>query len=126
MNNHIAERYSTTFFLYNKWEHKSLKNVLDSLDYTIVDNNSQFLGIEIFEMIRNYLLDKRVGEFNPCEMFELPYILWQINYITEINFKFNNDEITAEYTKLREQPINWFFQCNTLDKNGNDGVDIIE
>ena len=39
-------------------EHKSFKTVLGSLDYTIVDDNSQFLGIENLEMIRNYLLDK--------------------------------------------------------------------
>ena len=54
-------------------EHKSFKNVLDSLDYTIVDNNSQFLGIENLEIIRIYLLDKRDGEYNHVDMFELPY-----------------------------------------------------
>ena len=60
-------------------ELKSLKNVLDSLDYTIVDNNSQFLGIESLQSIREYLLDKRDGEYKQIEMFMLPYILWHIN-----------------------------------------------
>ena len=43
-------------------EHKSFKNVLDSLNYIIVDNNSQFLGIENVETIRDYLFNKRDGE----------------------------------------------------------------
>ena len=59
-------------------------------------------------------------------MYLLPYILWHINYIIENNFKFNNDEIKAEYIKLRKQLVNWFFQCNTQDDSGNDDVDIIE
>ena len=59
-------------------------------------------------------------------MHILPYILWQINYILENNFKFNDDEIKAEYIKLRKQLINWFIQCNIPDENGNDDVDIIE
>ena len=98
-------------------EHKSLKNVLDSLDYTIVDNNSHFLGIENLEMIRKYLLDKRDVEYAHCEMFELPYILEQINHIIENIFKFINDEIKAEYNKLRKQLIEWFVECNTQDEN---------
>ena len=40
-------------------ELKSFKKFLDSLDYTIVDNNSQYLGIGNLETIRDYLLDKR-------------------------------------------------------------------
>ena len=107
-------------------EHKPLKNVLDSLDYTIVDDNSQFLGIENLEMIRKYLLAKRDVEYAHCEMFQLPYIMEQINYIMENNFKFNDDEIRAENIKLRKQLIKWFIQCNTQDENGNDDVDIIE
>ena len=62
-------------------EQKSFKNVLDSMDYTIVDNNSQFLGIENLEMIRKYLLNKRDGEYNHLDMLQLPYIFPQINYI---------------------------------------------
>ena len=77
-------------------------------------------------MIRKYILDKRDGEYNHVEMFELPYIMDQINYIVENNFKFNNDEIKAKYIKLRKQPIKWFIQCNTQDENGKDDVDIIE
>ena len=50
-------------------------------------------------------------------MYELLFILWQINYITENNFKFNDDEIKAEYIKLRKQPIKWFVECNTQDEN---------
>ena len=49
-------------------------------------------------------------------MYELLYILWQINYITENNFKFNDDEIKAEYIKLRKQPIKCFVECNTQDE----------
>ena len=72
-------------------EHKSFKNVLDSLDYVIVDyNNTQFFGIDNLENIREYLLNKQDGEN------ELPHILWQINYIIENNFEFNDDEIKAE------------------------------
>ena len=52
--------------------------------------------------------------------------LWQISFVIENNFKFNNEEIKVEYIKLREQPINWYIQCNTQDVNGNDDVDIIE
>ena len=55
-------------------ELKSFKNVLDSLDYTIVDNNSQFLGIENLEMIRKYISEKRDEEYNHVDMFQLPYI----------------------------------------------------
>ena len=50
-------------------------------------------------------------------MFELPYALWQINYMIENNFKFNDDEIKAEYIKLRKQLIKWFVECNTQDEN---------
>ena len=106
--------------------HESFKNVLDSLDYTIVDNNSQYLGIENLETIREYLLYQRDEEYKHIDMTMLPCILYQINYIIENNFKFNNDEIKAEYIKLRKQLINWYTQCNTQDKNGNDDVDIIE
>ena len=53
-------------------EHKSFENVLDSLDYSIVDNNSQFLGIENLQIIRKYLLDQRDWAFKHGEMFELP------------------------------------------------------
>ena len=107
-------------------EHKSLKNVLDSMESTIVDNSSQFLGIENLEMIRKYLLDKRDGEYNHVDMFQLPYIFEQINYIIEKNFELNKGEIRAEYTRIRKQLNNWFIQCNTQGENSNDDVDIIE
>ena len=100
-------------------EHKSFKKVLDSLDYINFDNNSQFLGIENLEMIRKYLSDKRDVEYAHSEMFELPYILEQINYVIEKNFKFNDDEIKAEFDKLKKQPIKWFVECNTQDENEN-------
>ena len=58
-------------------------------------------------------------------MIMLPYILWQVNYIIENDFKFNNDEIKTEYNKLGKQLFNWFIQCNTQDENGKDDVDII-
>ena len=105
-------------------EHKLFKNVLDSLDYTIVDNNNECFGVDNLETIRKYLLDKRDGEYKLIDMHTLPYILWQINYIIENNFKFNIDEIKAEYIKLRKQLINWFTQCNTQDENGNDDVNM--
>ena len=102
-------------------EHKSFKNVLDNLDYVIVDyNNTQFFGIKNLGTIHEYLSNKQDGEY------ELPYTLWQFNYIIESNFKFNDDEIKAEYIKLRKQLIKWFVECNTQDENGNDDVDIIE
>ena len=107
-------------------EHKSFKNVLDSLDYTIVDNNSQLLGIENLEMIRKYILDKREGECNHVYMLKSPYIIEQIKYIIENNFKFNDDEIRTEYNKLRKQLIDWFIRSTTQDENGNDDDDIIE
>ena len=53
-------------------EHKSFENVLDSLDYTIVDDNNQFLGIENLEKVRKYLLDKRDGEYKHIDMHILP------------------------------------------------------
>ena len=59
-------------------------------------------------------------------MHILPYILWQIRYIIENNFKFNNDEVTAGYIKLGKRLFNWFIQCNTQEENGNDDVDINE
>ena len=77
-------------------------------------------------MIRKYILDKRDGEYNHVDMFQLPYIFQHINYIKENDFKFNDDEIKAEYIKFRKQLINWFIQCNTQEENGNDDVDIIE
>ena len=100
--------------------------MLDSLDYTIVDNNSQFLGIEKFEMIRKNLLDKRDGEYMHCEMFESPYIFWQISYIIENNFKFNNNEINVVYIKLRIKGIRWFVEGSTQDENGTDDANFIE
>ena len=106
--------------------HESFKKVLDSLDYTIVDNNREYPGIENLETIRDYILNKRDGEYKHIDMTVLPNILWQINFIIEINFKFNNDEIKAEYIKLRKQLINWYIHCNTQDENGNDDVDFIE
>ena len=105
---------------------KPFKNVLDSLDYTIVDNNSQYLGIENLETIRDYLLEKRDGEYKHIERFMLPCILWHINFIIEYNFKYNNDEIKTECIKLRKQLNNWFIQCNTQAENGSDNVGIIE
>ena len=71
-------------------------------------------------------MDKRDGECKHIHMHLLPFILRQNSFIIENNFKFNNDEIKAEFIKLRRQPINWFIQCNTIDENGNDDVDIIE
>ena len=71
-------------------------------------------------------MDKRDGEYKLTEMYMLPYILWQNNYIIENNFKFNNDKIKVEYIKIRKQIINWFIQCNTQDENGNDDVHTIE
>ena len=88
--------------------HKSFKSVLDSLDYTIVDNNNQYLGIENLESIGEYLLNKRDVEYEQIEMFILLYILWQITYIIENYFKFINDEIKAEYIKLKKLLIKWF------------------
>ena len=76
-------------------------------------------------MIRKYLLDKRDGEYNHVDMIQLPCNLQQINYIIENNSKFNDDEIRAEYNKLRKQLFSWFVQCNT-QKDGNDDVDIFE
>ena len=101
-------------------EHKSFKNVLDSLDYTIIDDYSQFLGIENLKVVRKYLLDKRDKEYNHVDMFELPYIVRHINYIIENNFGFNNERLKREYIKLRKQLIKWFIECNTQDEN-NDG-----
>ena len=108
--------------------HESFKNVLDSLDYTIVDNNRHYLRIDNLETIREFLLNKRDDEYKHIDMTILPCILWHIIFIIEIknNFKSNNDEIKLEYIKLRKQPINWYIQCNTQDENGNDDVDIIE
>ena len=45
-------------------EHKSFKNVLDSLDYTIVQNNNTlFFRNKNLETIREYLFKKREGGF---------------------------------------------------------------
>ena len=54
--------------------HESFKNVLDSLDYTIVDNNRHYLGIDNLETIREYLLDKRDGECKHIDMSIFPCI----------------------------------------------------
>ena len=71
-------------------------------------------------------MDEKDGKHNHVGMFELPYIIEQINYIIENNSKFIDDEIRAEYIKIRKQLIKLFIQCNTQDENGNDDVDIIE
>ena len=105
----ISIKANNLFFLFIKRNTNRLK-WLDSLYFAIVDNNSQFLGIENLEMIRKYFSDKRDVDYVHCEMFELPYNLEQIIYIIENNFKFNNDEIKAEYIK-------WFVECNTQDEN---------
>ena len=106
--------------------HESFKNVLDSLDYTIVNNNRHYLGIDNLETIREYFLNKRDEEYKHTDMTILPFILWHINFIIENNFKFNNDEIKVENINLRKQLINWWIQCNTQDGNGNDVLEIIE
>ena len=93
---------------------------MDSLDYTIIDDNSQFLGIENLEAVRKYLLDKRDKKYNHVDRFELLYILGQIIYIIENNFEFNNERFRREYIKLRKQFIKWFIECNTQDEIGND------
>ena len=80
--------------------HESFKNVLDSLDYTIVDNNRHYLGIDNLETIREYLLNKRDEEYKHIIMTILPCILWHINFRIENNFEFNNGEIKVEYIKL--------------------------
>ena len=103
--------------------HESFKNVLDSLDYTIVDNNRHYLGIDNLETIRDYLLNKRDDEYKHIDMTRLPCILWQNNFIMENNFKFDNDEIKVEYIKIIKELFNWYIQCNTQDENGNDDVD---
>ena len=59
-------------------EHKSLKKVLDSFDYTNVDNNREFLGTENPEMIRKNIIDKRADEYKHVGIFQLPHIFWQI------------------------------------------------
>ena len=88
--------------------HESFKNVLDSFDYTIVDNNRHYIVIDNLETIREYPLNKRDEEYKHIDMTILPCILWHNNFIIEKNnFKFNNDEIKAEYIKLRKQLINW-------------------
>ena len=63
--------------------HESFKNVLDSLDYIIVDNNKEYIGIDNLEIIREYLLNKRDGEYKHIDMYVLLNILWQINFILE-------------------------------------------
>ena len=55
--------------------HESFKNVLDSLGYIIVDNNREYLGIGNLETIREYLLNKRDGEYKHIGMYVLPNIL---------------------------------------------------
>ena len=106
--------------------HESFKNVLDSLDYIIVDNIRHYLGIDDLETIRENLLNEQDEEYKHIDMTVLPCILRHINFIIVNNFKFNNDEIKVVYNKLRKQLINWYIRCNTQNENGNDDVDIIE
>ena len=106
--------------------HESFEKVLDSLDYTIVDNNRHYLGIDNLKTIRGYLLNKRDDESKHIYLTILPCFLWHNNFIVENNFNFNIDEVKIEYIKLRKQLINWYNQCNTPDENGNDDVDITE
>ena len=42
--------------------HESFRNVLDSLDYTIFDNNRHYFGIDNLETNRDFLLNKRDNE----------------------------------------------------------------
>ena len=79
--------------------HESFEIVLDSLDYTIVDNSRHYIGSDNLETIREFLLNKRDDEYKHIDMTILPCILWHINFIIENNFKFNNDEIKLEYFK---------------------------
>ena len=79
--------------------HESFNNVLDSLDYTIVDSNRHYFGIDNLETIREFFSNKRDDEYKDIDKTILPCILWHINFIIENNFKFNNDEIKLEYIK---------------------------
>ena len=94
-------------------EHKTFKDVLDSFDNIIVVNNNILcFSIDNLEAVREYILDKRDGDFEHCQIYELQYILWQSIYIIQNNFKFNDDEIKAENIKLGKQNIKWFVECN--------------
>ena len=55
--------------------HESFKKVLDSLDYTIVDNNRHYVGNDNLETIREFLLNKRDDEYKYIDMTILPCIL---------------------------------------------------
>ena len=54
-------------------------------------------------------MDKRDGEYNHVDMFELPYIFPQINNIIENKFKFTDLDIKLEYIKLRKQLLSGSF-----------------
>ena len=56
-------------------KYDSFKNVFDNLDYIIVDNNREYLGIDNLETLREYLLNKRDEEYKNIDMTILPCIL---------------------------------------------------
>ena len=78
-------------------EVNSIKDILNILDYGIVDNNAKFHGVSTMEKIRNYLLAEREEE-----VVGMWPILSQINQIVANHFFCSNLQSKNDYIRLRE------------------------
>ena len=78
-------------------EINSITDVLNYIDYGLIDNNFNDNYLIYMEMMHNFVLDS--GEINSEFQIE---ILQQINLIIVKLFKSKNAELKNEYLKLRQ------------------------
>ena len=78
-------------------EINSITDVLNYIDYGLIDNNFNDNYLIYMEMMHNFVLDS--GEINSEFQIE---ILQQINLIIVKLFKSKNAELKNEYLKLRK------------------------
>ena len=91
-----------------KLEINSITDVLNYIDYGLIDNNFNENYLVFMEMMHNFVLNS--GKINLEFQIE---ILQQINHIIEKLYKYKNVELKNEYLKLRGIVL------ESLDENEN-------
>ena len=89
-------------------EINSITDILNYIDYGLIDNNFNENYLVYMEMMHNFVLDS--GKINLEFQIE---ILQQINHIIEKLYNYKNVELKNEYLKLRGIVL------ESLDENEN-------
>ena len=89
-------------------EMNSITDVLNYIDYGLIDNNFNENYLVFMEMMHNFVLNS--GKINLEFQIE---ILQQINHIIEKLYNYKNVELKNEYLKLRGIVL------ESLDENEN-------